>query len=240
MADEQAERAVERIDYDFAKLKIDRSTAIATAIRALYLDRWAGEALDEHPDAVVLHLGCGLDTRSDRLSPGPGVTWYDVDYPEVIEIRRRLFSERPGHHQVAASVTDPAWLAGVQADRPAVIVAEGLVQYLAKEQIAELFTRLVTHFPSGVVMFDAWNSLAMRSGSRQKAIKASGAKLGGFGINDPRIIEALVPGLRFDAEQTFLDVPEMANFSKAGQTAFKMMNHVPALRNMGRLLRYRF
>ncbi|MEU8305866.1 hypothetical protein AB0C84_20100 [Actinomadura sp. NPDC048955] len=50
----------------------------------------------------------------------------------------QLGQARPGHHQVAASVTDPAWLAGVPADRPAVIVAEGLVQYLAKEQVAEL------------------------------------------------------------------------------------------------------
>ena len=240
LVDDQAERAVERIDYDFSKLKIDKSTAMSTAIRALYLDRWAKEALAEYPDAVVLHLGCGLDTRFDRLAPGPGVTWYDVDYPEVIEIRRRLFPERPDHHQVAASVTDPAWLADVPADRPAVIVAEGLVQYLTKDEIAELFTRLVAHFPAGVLMFDAWNSLAMRSGSHQKAIKASGAKLGGFGINDPRVIETLAPGLRFDAEQTFLDIPEMATFSKASRTVFKLMNRVPTLRNMGRLLRYRF
>ncbi len=114
------------------------------------------------------------------------------------------------------------------------------VQYLTKDEIAELFTRLVAHFPSGVPMFDAWNSLAMRSGSRQKAIKASGAELGGFGINDPHVIETLAPGLRFDAEQTFLDIPEMAAFSKASRTVFKLMNRVPTLRNMGRLLRYRF
>ncbi|MFK0296456.1 class I SAM-dependent methyltransferase [Streptomyces sp. NPDC090442] len=240
LPDEQAERAVERIDYDFAKLKIDTKTALATALRALYLDRWAGQALNERPNAVVLHLGCGLDSRYHRIAPGPEVSWYDVDYPEVIEIRRRLFSDEPGYHQVAASVVDPAWLAAVPADRPGVIVAEGLVQYLTRDQISVLLTRLAAHFPSGVVMFDAWNSLAMRSGTRQRAIKAVGAQLGGFGINDPHVIEGLAPGLHFDTEQTFLNVPELARLSKPSQMMFRAMDRIPAVRSMGRLLRYRF
>jgi hypothetical protein len=58
----------------------------------------------------VLHLGCGLDTRFHRMAPPPAVRWYDVDYPEVIELRRRLFPERPGYAAIGSSVTELAWL----------------------------------------------------------------------------------------------------------------------------------
>ena len=63
----------------------------------------------------MLHLGCGLDSRFFRLDPGPGVEWYDVDYPDVAELRRQLYPGREHYHVVAASVTDPAWLADVPA-----------------------------------------------------------------------------------------------------------------------------
>ena len=56
----------------------------------------------------MLHLGCGLDARSFRLDPGPGVEWYDVDYPDVADLREKLYPTRDHYHVIAASVTDPA------------------------------------------------------------------------------------------------------------------------------------
>jgi hypothetical protein len=35
-----------------------------------------------HPQATVLHLGCGLDSRVFRVDPPPSVRWYDVDQAE--------------------------------------------------------------------------------------------------------------------------------------------------------------
>ena len=43
--------------------------------------------------------------------PGPGVHWYDIDYPDVAELRQQLYTARDHYHVIAASVTDPGWIA---------------------------------------------------------------------------------------------------------------------------------
>lgn len=62
-----------------------RLTAEVTLpLRALYFDPCTRAFLAANPEATVLHLGCGLDTRVYRINPGPKVRWFDVDFPSVI------------------------------------------------------------------------------------------------------------------------------------------------------------
>ena len=80
----------------------------------------------------MVHLGCGLDSRVFRLDPGPGVEWYDVDYPAVIALREKIYPTRPRYHLVATSATDPSWLDQIPADRPVLLLAEGISMYLTE------------------------------------------------------------------------------------------------------------
>src|SRR5512141_3196005 len=56
LRDEMAEKAVERIDYDFDHLHAD---VLSIAMRAKLFDQWASAYLAEHPDALVIQPGCG-------------------------------------------------------------------------------------------------------------------------------------------------------------------------------------
>jgi hypothetical protein len=58
------------------------------------------------------------------------VDWHDVDFPAVAAARRRLIPEHPNAHVIGADVTDPDWLDTVPSDRPAIIVADGLMGFL--------------------------------------------------------------------------------------------------------------
>src|SRR3954471_19300645 len=69
LGDKAADDAVRRIDYDFSKIGLAPDVAGGVARRAKPIDDWAGESLRERPDAIVLHLGCGMDTRFQRLAP---------------------------------------------------------------------------------------------------------------------------------------------------------------------------
>src|SRR6059036_725881 len=82
--DRAAAEAVERIDYDFSKTGIDPATAISVALRGKLLDDWTRDFLTHHPEATVLHLACGLDTRAQRMATWASVRWVDVDFPDVI------------------------------------------------------------------------------------------------------------------------------------------------------------
>src|SRR5262249_26830562 len=133
LGDQYAKAAVARIDYDWAKTTITPRRAPSVAIRTAHFDNWTRQFLAVHEEAVVLHVGCGLDARVFRLDPGPGVRWYDIDYPDVIDVRERIYPGRMNYRMVRASVTDPSWLAKIPADRPALFLAEGLTMYLTKD-----------------------------------------------------------------------------------------------------------
>jgi O-methyltransferase involved in polyketide biosynthesis len=127
LGDRAPTEAVDRINYDFVRMR--RSVhpwgnRFLVALRARQLDTWADDFLRRNPDTVVLHLGCGLDNRPFRLDVPSGVSWFDVDVPEVIRLRRLLYTERPGYTIIGSSVTEPGWLDEIPANRPALIVAE--------------------------------------------------------------------------------------------------------------------
>lgn len=117
LGDHAADEAVRQIDYDFTKLGMTRDAAVSVVLRAKPIDDWAAEYLAAHPDAIVLHLGCGMDTRFQRLAPPETVHWYDVDYPEVVALREKLYAAAPNHTNIGTSVVDFGWLDQVPSDR---------------------------------------------------------------------------------------------------------------------------
>ena len=89
LRDTWAEEAVQRIDYDFEKLKVGQHAAHLIACRATQLDLWTTHFLAAHPDATVLHLGCGLDSRVYRVAPPAGG---QIVYPGQFAPARRATS----------------------------------------------------------------------------------------------------------------------------------------------------
>ena len=118
LGDRFADEAVRKIDYDFSRLKVDTNLGIGLAIRARTYDVRVQDFIARNPGAIVLHLGCGLDTRIFRVDPPDGVEWFDVDFPDVIALRHKLYPPREHYHLVGSSVTDPDWLAQVPRNRP--------------------------------------------------------------------------------------------------------------------------
>ena len=49
-----------------------------------------------HPDAAVVSVGCGLETTYWRCDNGRAL-WFELDLPEVIDVRRELLD--PGERQ---------------------------------------------------------------------------------------------------------------------------------------------
>ena len=79
--DEKAIEMMERIDYDFSKFKGVKMSQVGVCIRAKLMDEQAKAFLSQYPDAVVIQLGAGLDTRYDRLKEASFTHWYDLDLP---------------------------------------------------------------------------------------------------------------------------------------------------------------
>ena len=108
--DPMAQDILNRVDYDFARLRVPYKTVVLVCQRAKKLDAVTRDFLAEHPGGVVLQLGCGLDSRFWRVDDGR-VNWYDLDMPPVVELRHQFFTESERYHMIAASVTDLEWAA---------------------------------------------------------------------------------------------------------------------------------
>lgn len=78
-------------------------------LRAKLIDDLISDCFSKNNKSIVLHLGCGLDSRYDRIKK-PDVDWYDVDFKEVIDIRKHFFLETDDYHLIPSSVTEKEWL----------------------------------------------------------------------------------------------------------------------------------
>ncbi|WP_219418828.1 class I SAM-dependent methyltransferase [Pseudonocardia nigra] len=240
LGDDAAAAAVRRIDYDFRRTGMTATTAAGVALRARQLDNWTRAFLAAHPEATVLHLACGLDTRVQRLEPPPSVCWVDLDHPEVIGLRERLLPAPSGDYRaVGASVTDDTWPDAVPADRPTVAVFEGLTMYLRKEDGRRLIQRIAGRFPEGELLFDCYGSLGIRLQKLVPAVRTSGARLH-WAIDDPHEIETWHEGLEcLDAIRS-VDMPGLNRMPLTGRVQMRVLARLPGFRDVGRILRYRF
>jgi O-methyltransferase involved in polyketide biosynthesis len=215
LGDHIAAEAVDRIDYDFKRIhrtSLPASNQYLVALRAKQLDDWCAAFLARHPDAVVLHLGCGLDGRGFRLAPPPSVLWFDLDQPAVIELRRRLYDDTDSYRMIGSSVTDPQWLDHIPTGRPTLVVAEGLLMYLQESEVRQLLERLTDRFDSGELLFDTLSALAPRLS------KVLTRGIITWGIRDARDIETWNPRLRF-LEQTSM----LAGYRKIESTPVRLI-----------------
>jgi O-methyltransferase involved in polyketide biosynthesis len=194
LGDHAAAEAVDRIDYDFKRVHraaVPWSNQYLVALRAKKLDDWTKDFLARHPDAVVLHLGCGLDTRAFRINPPSTVQWFDLDQPGVIELRRKLYDETDAYRMIGSSVADPGWLDQIPTGRPTVVVAEGLLMYITEREVWELFARLTDRVGHGELLFDA------TSPSSPWLSKLFTHGIVKWGVRDAREIEGWKLGLHF-------------------------------------------
>jgi O-methyltransferase involved in polyketide biosynthesis len=239
LGDRFAREIVDRIDYDWSKTSITKANSPSVTTRSAHFDSWARQFLAVHPEATVLHLGCGLDARAFRLDPGPGVQWYDIDYPEVADLRRQLFPGRDNYHVIAASVTDPAWLTEVRSDRPTLMIAEGLTMYLTESDGVALLRRVVDTFPSGELQFDAFNRLGIKSQWMNAVVRRSGSTLH-WGINRPDDIVGAVPGVRLLAWESPFDSATFQDVAWYYRAMADVMSLARSLRYMAQYHRYAF
>ncbi|HSR33397.1 MAG TPA: class I SAM-dependent methyltransferase [Anaerolineae bacterium] len=235
--DPMAQDILNRVDYDFARLRVPYKTVVLVCQRAKKLDIVTRGFLDEHPGGVVLQLGCGLDSRFLRVDDGR-VNWYDLDMPPVVELRHHFFAESERYHMIAASVTDLEWVNTVASDgRPVLVVAEGLLMYLDEADVRRLVLKLHETFPGCRLIADVFSRLTARSATNHPSLKSTGATIG-WGIDDPRELESWAPGLRLLEEWYFSDDPDLARISFGYRVAYRLAGAFKMVQRAHRIVYY--
>jgi O-methyltransferase involved in polyketide biosynthesis len=221
--DEKAVELATRMHLGFSRVRQILMPELLKVMRIMFtreFDRHARDFLNRQPESVVVHIGCGLDTRFERVvGRNSQVEWYDLDLPDVIELRRKLIGdEEERYHLLACSVLEDAWLDAVKVHSPhptgmqsmqrrILFLAETVFVYFMESQVKSLVFRLRDHFPGAELIFDGWRPFEVWLGNRH----LSGSPFTGlmqWGFWSGQEIEGWGNGIHLLDEWGFFDQPE--------------------------------
>ncbi|MEU8661722.1 class I SAM-dependent methyltransferase [Actinoplanes philippinensis] len=241
LGDEWAERVMRRLDPDYDKGRFGTSQmGLVAVIRSKIHDDWARDFLAGHPDAVVLHLGCGLDARVLRIDPPETVDWYDLDYPAVITLRQRLLPDREHYTVLGSSVTDLSWLERIPRGRPVLMIAEGMIPYLTEPDVRRLLTTIVDAFPAGQMQFDTVPVWAWRTSRWDPTLRKYDAEFH-CGFDDPAKLADWHRRLEYVEEAPMYGSPLLMAKAPAGtRRMYRLLTLLPGLKRSIRIVRFRF
>ena len=160
--DAKSVELVGRIDYDFSfydLIAVDYVLFSAVA-RALQLDNKVKTYIKDHPHASIVNLGAGFDTTFYRVDNGT-ICWYDLDLPEVIEVRKQLIPETDRVKCISKSFLDPSWCQDICTEEGVLVIAGGIFHYFDEADVRQLFLLLADNAPGCEIIFDVESKLSI-------------------------------------------------------------------------------
>lgn len=155
LIDKQAASIIKDIPYDFSIIAKNTSkiSQLAWISRSIYFDNEIKKFIEMNPESTVLNIGCGLDTTFERIDNGL-INWFDLDLPDVIELRRKYISETERRKFIAASVFEKTWFEIIEDKKQVLIMIAGVLYYFEENEIKELFISFSKEFPGAEIIFD--------------------------------------------------------------------------------------
>ena len=158
--DTTAAMLMEKVDYDFSPLErqanglMQTFGALEVAMRQNDLAWEVQDYLNAHPRAAVINLGCGLDNTGRACDNGRCSIW-NIDLPDVIELRDRLLPAGEREENLACDLNDTSWFSRIDASDGAIFFAAGVFYYFLTEQVRTLVQAMAKAFPGARLVFDA-------------------------------------------------------------------------------------
>lgn len=182
--DPKIEEIVNKIDYDFNSLKQSKWLSMYMSLRASIIDELCDEYLKKYNNTTVIHLGCGLDSRYLRIKEKYN-KWYDIDFKNVIDLRKKFYSETDKYHMIASSILNFEWLDKINNDKNILIVMEGLTMYLKEEEIKKLLNKIENKFNKVKLLFDSYSKKAVKASKIKNPVNKFNATIK-YGFNEPK------------------------------------------------------
>jgi O-methyltransferase involved in polyketide biosynthesis len=168
LVDQTAVKLIDQMDYDFAQItqKMDELTQIAWVKRSLICDQVVKQFLMRYPAGTIVNLGCGLDTTFERIDNGK-LRWYDLDLPDVIELRKQFIEETDRRKFMASSFLETAWMDTIVIEGNVLFIAAGVFYYFQEDEIKEFLIRLIGRYPGSEILFDVSSPIGVKVANKK-------------------------------------------------------------------------
>jgi O-methyltransferase involved in polyketide biosynthesis len=234
IADPKSAEMMATIDYDFGKFAQSGDSQIGCCLRGMMLDTWVMDYLQQQPQGTIVELGAGLNTRFERVDNGQ-LRWFDLDLPDVMELRQQFFQDSDRRQSITTSALDPDWMAQIPTSPPPLFVAEGVLMYLPEADVKRLFQQLGDRFPGATFIFDSMSPLMVKNQKQHDAMKVMEARFV-WGIADIRSIQQWDDRYQVQDVLTFCDPPLNRYWSQFSLKS-RILYRLPVLRKAYRLAR---
>lgn len=173
------------------------------AMRARVFDDWTDSMLFQNKDAVVLHIGCGLDSRCLRIKQ-KYIKWVDCDLPDVISIRRKYYTETERYSMIPLDASDPEQVQKLPDGNTAIVILEGLSMYLTNRELHDFFEALQGKYSSLHILMDFYTGFGAKASKVKNPVNDVGVTKV-FGIDD---IVSLIADLKIRVKMEHSFTPE--------------------------------
>ena len=205
--DPTAEQIWEKEAFPIHGKSASKWLAYNMAMRARVFDDWTDLMLSENKKALILHIGCGLDSRCRRVRQCYE-SWIDCDFPEVITVRKNYYTESDNYHMMAMDAADPRQISSLPDSDTAAVVLEGISMYLTNAQLHDFFQALQEKYSGLHILMDVYTEFGAKMSKYKNPVNDVGVtKL--YGVDN---IQNILEGLRVrvTAEHS-LTPPELVN-----------------------------
>ncbi len=171
--DTKAEDIWEKEGFQLKGKSKSKWLAYYMAMRSAIYDEWVEKGIKNNPDTVVLHIGCGMDSRIMRVA-AKDTHWYDIDFPDVIEERRKYYAETKFYHMLPADMRSMEWKNSIECNKDAIVILEGVSMYFQPKELIALLSNLCQHFNSVKLLMDCYTKRAAKASKYKNPINDVG------------------------------------------------------------------
>lgn len=231
LKDKKAEYIWEKEKFELRGKSKSKYLAYYMGIRSYVFDQWLKSNIDN--DTIVLHIGCGMDSRCERVVINND--WYDIDFYSVIEERKKYFNEKECYHMIKADIREKGWLNDIPKGN-VVVIMEGVSMYLTLSEIKEFLISLNNRFDNVKIMMDCYSGMGAKATKYKNPIKDVGVTQV-YGIDDPKDLEVL--DIKFEKEHNLIPKEKIEELKRLEKFIFKHLYAGSISKKLYRLYEYR-
>jgi len=185
--DKKAEEIWEAEGFSLKGKSKSKWLAYYMGMRSAVFDQWLLEQMQKDSEAIVLHIGCGMDSRVLRVGT-KGHQWYDIDFPDVISERGKYYAEDDTYYMVEADVREQNWLSKIPKANHAIIVMEGVSMYFKPQELKVVLEQISSRFEIVNLLMDAYTTMAAKASKYKNPINDVGVTQV-YGLDEPKVLE---------------------------------------------------
>ncbi|MBR3875537.1 MAG: class I SAM-dependent methyltransferase [Clostridia bacterium] len=232
LEDKKAEKIWESEGFALRGKSKSKWLAYYMGMRARVFDDWTRDRLLEHPTATVLHIGCGLDSRVERV--GGAHRWYDIDFVDVIRERRKYYTDSERYIMLPGDARETNTLDSVVGD-VAIVIMEGVSMYLTYDELSSLFSNIWGRFGRVYLLMDCYTTFAAKMSKIKNPINDVGVTQV-YGMDEPRSLT--ITGMEYLRELDMTPISLINELTGAERAIFKTLYGGGASKKLYRLYEY--